>query len=267
MIPVSFLSSHINSKEMSLAEICIKSLKSDKWLSSMLGKPAYRLDLKEVGVARQGWEGLETELKDKLGSAPAFIYAKTASSDLRHARLLERAGFHLADTSVTFEKPLVDKDMPAAGGFTIRFAEEKDRQGVMRVAEKSFTYSRFHMDPLIPRKTADRIKSEWAGNYFSGNRGDEMVVGEEKGRIAGFVQIINSQETLVIDLIAVDRDFRRCGLAAGMIRFIERGNPESRHILVGTQAANTASMSLYETLGFRIKETGYVFHCHWETRT
>jgi ribosomal protein S18 acetylase RimI-like enzyme len=67
---------------------------------------------------------------------------------------------------------------------------------------------------------------------------------------------------LVIDLIAVEKDHRGQGLAKEMILFAASacGNPQA--LRAGTQSVNTASLSLYEKLGFRIVSTSYVLHHH-----
>ena len=77
--------------------------------------------------------------------------------------------------------------------------------------------SRFHLDPRIPRETAHRIKARWAENYFTGERGDAMVVARRGSETAGFLQLLRGDAVLVIDLIAVDARHQRRNLASAMI--------------------------------------------------
>ncbi len=109
---------------------------------------------------------------------------------------------------------------------------------------------------------ANRIKAEWAANFFKGKRGDLMVVARREGRVVGFLQCLKSPDgTLVIDLFATDPNVRREGIATDMIVFgaEQTGN---RGVSIGTQIANTPSINLFEGMGFRIVSAQYVFHFH-----
>jgi len=131
------------------------------------------------------------------------------------------------------------------------------------IAERSFVHDRFHRDPAIPLAAANAVKRSWALNYFAGKRGDWMVVVCRDGRPVGFLQLLRSQtDDLVIDLIAVDRDYRRGGIARAMIAFAVANCRGDGRLVVGTQVANVASVRLYENIGFRLDAAHYVLHHH-----
>ena len=114
---------------------------------------------------------------------------------------------------------------------------------------------------------ANAIKSEWAANYFCGKRGDGMVVAEQDRQVVGFVQLLwHADECLVIDLIGVDSPHQGEGIGRDMIGYaFHHGIGDDRRpsrIRVGTQAANTPSVRLYESLGFRLITAQYVLHYH-----
>jgi ribosomal protein S18 acetylase RimI-like enzyme len=204
-----------------------------------------------------------------LQSQSVFISAKVPTTSITARRFLEQHGFHLVDTNVTFWKDFGAQPRRSAhAGIEFRWAEPADCDAVVEIARCSFQYSRFHLDPAFPHELANEIKAAWAANYFNGERGDEMVVAVERGKIIGFAQLLVSAMTyLTIDLIAVDPRFQRRGAAAGMIDFaeivsIERWPYLLRMIMVGTQLANTPSIALYEKLGFRLMTSQYVFHFH-----
>jgi ribosomal protein S18 acetylase RimI-like enzyme len=169
----------------------------------------------------------------------------------------------VVDTALTFDA----EGVSAPGDDSrIRFARPDDEKEVRALAGSAFQYSRFHLDPAIPAALAHRIKSEWAGNWFRGARGDGMIVAEDAGRVAGFLQLLWRGERLVIDLVAVDPASRARGLARAMIGCAaKRGTGDARRpaaITVGTQAANIPSVRLYESLGFRLRGSQYVLHHH-----
>jgi ribosomal protein S18 acetylase RimI-like enzyme len=134
---------------------------------------------------------------------------------------------------------------------------------VVGLARRSFIYSRFHLDKAIPRETADTLKAEWVGNYFTGKRGDQMVVALVDGTIVGFLQLLYGRDkTVTIDLISVDASQRRKGIASDMIAYAEAECGDFKQIRVGTQIANVPSIRLYEKIGFRVTGAQYVFHYH-----
>ena len=186
---------------------------------------------------------------------------KTGMSGSKQVSGLEKAGFHLVDTNVLLQKRIVNDDS-VSNSTASRFARLDDQDEVGRIATSNFLYSRFHLDPKISNDTANTIKGNWAMNYFTGKRGDAMVVSNIGKKLSGFLQLLYHDETMVIDLIAVDRAWRRKGVAEDMINFAQNNLGSFTHINVGTQVANIPSMRFYEKLGFQIIEASYLFHYH-----
>ena len=228
----------------------------DTWLSEKLGRPVYNLKLENHGET--DWK---TELLDKMNQpGQTFAFCKVKSDDLERIWLLEEIGFRLADTQVTFQKKIeppfseINQDVKPATAI--------HQKGVERIAEKNFIFSRFHLDPKISDKVANDIKKEWAGNYLKDLRGDELLVYSTGDTVAGFLQLIHGgSNCLVIDLIAVDKEFRRRRVAEDLIRYAE-SHTGMEYFRVGTQVANIPSIRLYEKLGFRLIESSYIYHMH-----
>lgn len=229
---------------------------ADKWLGSLLNRKVYKVDWAKLHA--QGDECVSV-LHDYQSASPVFMYAKSSVSECRCIGDLEKNGFCLVDINVQFEKNIQrHKDLPKG----IRWASPCDKSHVMDLARRNFHYSRFHLDPHFSKEEANTIKAEWAGNFFSGQRGDSMVIAEDKDRIVGFLQLIHKQDLLVIDLIAVDAENRKRGIASGMTAFAESSIKGFKHLSVGTQAANVPAVRLYEKLGFAYKGAACVFHFH-----
>jgi ribosomal protein S18 acetylase RimI-like enzyme len=228
------------------------TLKPDAWLSGILGYPAWRTDNDAAGEP----------LSALQAASPVFAYAKLTVGRISAVSQLTDIGFRVVDTALTF-----DGVISGAAGDGVRFAARADRNTVARIAGGAFRFSRFHLDPLMQEGVADTIKSLWAANYFEGKRGDGMVVAERDGRIVGFLQLLRApQDRLTIDLIGVDPAWQRQGIARGMILYAALyGLGDGRApagMTVGTQAANTPSVRLYEALGFRLASAQYVMHYH-----
>jgi ribosomal protein S18 acetylase RimI-like enzyme len=202
------------------------------------------------------------ELFKIIKYSPVFIYAKVNTTDSKAITLLEKSGFHLVDTNITFEKP-VDTSINLQGNCTVRFADPADAVGTVELARKSFVCSRFHLDQNFPNELADTVKAEWVNNYFKGKRGDSMVVALVDNRISGFLQLLHSADgTLTIDLVAVDGAQRQKGIAADMIAFAEKNIKGMNKVRIGTQVANVSSIRFSQNYGFKYVGAQYVFHYH-----
>jgi len=229
-------------------------LEADSWLGGVLGRPAWNV---KTGGGSPG-------LAELSGSRRHFATAKVAAAETAEVDNLQTLGFRVIDMALTLDARRVAARAASAG---VRFALPQDRAKVEEIAGSAFRFSRFHLDPRVPRALADKVKASWAGNWFAGKRGDGMVVAQdERGAVAGFLQLLWAGEELVIDLIAVRNDAGRRGFASAMIAFAQaEGTGDARRpraMLVGTQAANIPSLRLYESLGFRMREAKFVLHHH-----
>lgn len=235
-------------------------LTRDEFLSAAMGKDAYRLD---VAVLKANASQPVPNIPfDELGRAGAFIYAKLPTTDHHAISALEARGFHLVDTNVVFEKQLAGC-AAALSLCEIRSALPEDEQAVVALARNGFSFSRFHLDPHVQNNVADRIKAQWLENYFNGRRGDELLLAEADGCIAGFnLLLIDDGGVVVIDLIAVEKRFQRRGIGKALIGAAEGWRPDADLLRVGTQIANVGSCRLYENCGMHLADASYVFHYH-----
>jgi len=241
----------------------LAEVRLDEWLSRMLERDAYSLAFDTIANSPALGHEEERELVRLSKLSPVFISAKVPPKESGLIRLLEQRGFHLVDTNLFFHKTVNCAENQSSVA-TIRFATPADEAEAIRIARSNFTYSRFHLDSQIPKEMANNLKAEWVRNYFSGQRGDRLVVAEEEGLVVGFTLIIcdEAQKLITIDLIATDMKYRRRGVAGNMVRFTEGAIKGYERIMVGTQLANTPSIKLYERLGFALQSASYVFHYH-----
>lgn len=228
----------------------------DAWLAGIMRRPVLRVS----GRVRPGDEHPQIAAIRGVTRGPGFVYARLPAEDALTSHVLQSAGFQVVDTGLTLE---TEGALPRQGPqHRARPARPEDEGAVREIARRAFQVSRFHLDPRIPGALADEIKAQWAANFFSGRRGDHMLVAEHEGRVAGFLQLLRAPpDVLVIDLIAVGVEHRGLGLGAEMIRSAA-GLENVARIRVGTQSANPGSLRLYQRLGFRVVSASMVLHAH-----
>ncbi len=209
----------------------------DGWLSDVLGFDA--------------WTG-----SAPAGVAPALVTRRVATDDVDGLRAAEALGFSVVDVNVTLERAGFD----AAPAPSVAVATPDQFGALLDVAGSCFRYSRFHLDPRIPREAADRVKREWVRSYVEGTRGIELLAAGTDG----FLAVLEAADgARVIDLVGVAPAAQGRGIGAALvIAFGSRHGEGGRTLRVGTQIANVPSLRLYEKLGFRIVSAVYVLHRH-----
>lgn len=233
----------------------------DEWISDVLKNNVYFLNsslIKEKTVLFKSIEHLnEIHLEQKL-----FIYTKVKTDLINQIQIVEDLGFRLIDTNIIFKRDnrvILANDLNS--DVKISFEDSNHKSHIVKLAFENFIFSRFHLDPLVEDKSANNLKKKWVENYFSGKRGDQMVVALKNNRPVGFLLLIKEKDNLIIDLIAVKKNFRGGKIGSMMIYFLFK-KISFKNIIVGTQISNIPSVKLYQKLGFKLISSQYVFHYH-----
>lgn len=232
----------------------------DHWLSGIFG-----YDVINVSLARDESPESEAIFSADSHLQRALYYTKVPVTSVTQVGALTAAGFRVIDVNVTFERlpaPVLNAD----SSVTVRDIESKDRSAVLDIAGSSFVYSRFHLDPLIPKALADTVKREWIANYIRGRRGERLLVAELNGGPAGFLALLVTsvpEKTGVIDLIGVDKHLQGRGIGRRLVEYhIQDSVGKYSRLIVGTQIANIPSVNLYARCGYHVTSSTYVLHAH-----
>ena len=231
-----------------------ENLHYDQWLSSVMCRDVYRFDCPDkIDLCKL------PEFKIAKGS---FVFSKLGIDCVESRRSLLCSGFELIEANVQLAKEISNSVSGSGNQHEIRFAVASDKDQSVELAKISFTYSRFHQDGNISKEVANNVKGEWVGNYYKGKRGDFMLLALDGNRQVGFLQLLKHHQDLIIDLIAVDSEYRNRGIASDLIHYAEKNCGMVKRILVGSQLSNFKSLRMYENLGFRFCNASYVFHMH-----
>lgn len=232
----------------------------DEWLSAVTGHSCHSVS----------GEGDSASVSAALAEAgDGFFFTKRPVNAVASIKYFTDSGFFLVDTNVTLEMPAVSPVGTVSSGIDVLPARPADHDAVQKIADTSFIYSRFHLDPLFADELANRVKREWIRSYCEGRRGDKLFVVEREGRVVGFLAAltigVGRIRAAVIDLVAVDATARAAGMGAALVAGFQTHYHGQVDVLrVGTQIANVASLGLYRRCGFSIKESAYVLHAHYK---
>ena len=144
----------------------------DDWLSAVTGHSCHRVS----------GEGDSASVSAALAEAgDGFFFAKSPVTAVASMKYFTDAGFFLVDTNITLEMPAVASVRTASSVISVFPVRPVDHDAVQKMAETSFIYSRFHLDPLFLNVLANRVKREWVRSYCEGRRGDKLFVAERGG--------------------------------------------------------------------------------------
>lgn len=219
--------------------------------SGVFGAPVGRVARKFDGMK------LDAMVSDWKVAGQWLVSARVCASDTAACDELSSAGFERIETLVTLEAPLPETlDMPdnviVAGG--------DERQACLDIARTAFSFDRFHTDPRVANKLADRLKETWVLNSLEG-RADVVLSALDHGLAVGFVSCLSTDDAGVIDLIAVATGHQGRGIGKRLVQAAKAHYAGRKALMrVGTQEANSASLALYQSQGFIRVRTQYTYH-------
>ncbi len=239
-------------------------LREDHWLASVLGREVFAV---AEAPAAGAISGLADGLRAHAAGRRAMYYARIDPDRIDLVRELGAAGFYVVDTSVLLARAGTGDAMPrGADAVAVADARPEHHASALDIAEHAFRWSRFHLDPLIDRADADRVKREWIRSYVEGRRGERLLIATDGGRVVGFLAVLAADtpagSVRTIDLIAVSPDAQGRGVGTALVSAFVGRYADRDRLEVGTQAANLGSIALYERCGFRVARARLVLHMH-----
>lgn len=208
-------------------------------------------------------------LKYTKGLNGLHLSCKVDTADITGIHALERAGFRLMDTVVTwrFEPSM---SVPRLKNiYRVRDAENGDVQELEKLARRKFLMNRFYIDPSISPKRADKLYAEWIKNYCAAQADGiaRVMVAESHSGIAGFlgyrfnkgIERVSGYKIVGQGLMAVSGSAK--GAAISLVNSAIKD--VISHYDFGEfdgLITNHDAMRVYRAFGFEIVRTKHTFH-------
>lgn len=121
--------------------------------------------------------------------------------------------------------------------------------------------SHYGKDPFIEKDAALHLYKTWIKNSFNGYAHKIFTAVDDNGNGIGFLTIKESNNDLVIDLLGVDKEWRKKGVAATLLQYACLHATHTKKILrVGTQMENVPASRFYQKNGFLLESADLVYH-------
>jgi dTDP-4-amino-4,6-dideoxy-D-galactose acyltransferase len=240
------------------------------WDSEFFGFPMARIAHVLANDAEAAALAIERVIEGLRAAGVRHVAARVDAEDLPTANALERRGFLLMDSLVTYSQRMRAVVPAGPSPFArVRLLEPGDADTVVSIAENAFRdfSGRFHADPhLAPRASA--MYAEWARRCAAGAMADVTLVTEgADGSVIGFVGFRRREPVSTISGIAVfggGLGACRADIPGGYENLIRAGMSwiaRSEGIAEGqTQSHNYATIRIYEAAGLRFTRAEYTFH-------
>lgn len=172
----------------------------------------------------------------------------------------------LVDRKTTYAKPL--RPAIASNDFgnyqCVEWNPEKHSPELIELGVAAGLWSRFSVDPRIPRDKFRSLYEIWMQRSLARELSDMVLVVQEQGSSVplGMVTIAIKEGNGQIGLIAVSEQQRGRGLGKLLVDAADRWMLEhgAHSAQVVTQLQNLAACRLYEQAGYKVEAVEYFYH-------
>jgi dTDP-4-amino-4,6-dideoxy-D-galactose acyltransferase len=175
---------------------------------------------------------------------------------------LVKANALLVDEKITYFKEVVH---PKQVDKQIRSYKRQNNgldSEVVRIGLQSGIYSRFNVDPAIPKKDFEGLYQIWMNRSIDREIADEVFVYSDEQEIYGIMTLRKINGRGDIGIIAVDEAARGKEIGKKMIAMAEAYcfDNNLKELQVVTQKANVSACRFYEKCGFTIDSITNIYH-------
>ena len=197
--------------------------------------------------------------------AVELVAATVPAKDIRTLCHLQEAGFRYNDATIRILYPHVQKVKLRPKKFSVEYAEPRDHDQVMAIAETAFASGRYHADPRFPRELANRRYRDWLRRALAGENFQRVLVARDKeGRVKGISIAMEKGERGDPILLAVAPELigTTFGIRLGVATyhyFQEQG------VQIGyskISISNTGAHNLHSYLGAHFIDPEIILHWH-----
>ena len=229
------------------------SFYESEWDTQFFGVTCAKAILHEP-LTRTNWNELKELFKQN-----EFISIDNRNSDPVNARFIGKdTSAFLADVNIQFTKKL-EPQVTQADDVAIYQALDRDDQ-LLDIAD--FGVSKFIEDPELLKRGGDQVYKHWIINSFGRIDKHFAISRDSNDRINGFLLHSYTDDTCLVELIAVSSNESHSGIGTKLFNSVEisaskRGFNQLR---VGTQVRNIAAINFYHKVGCKQVRCHQVYH-------
>jgi dTDP-4-amino-4,6-dideoxy-D-galactose acyltransferase len=172
---------------------------------------------------------------------------------------------YLADEKRVYLK-MLNRETALQNSNIVSFSAERAiSERLYDLAIQSGHYSRFSLDPHLPKDGFKQLYRTWLERSVSRAIADDVLVFETDNIIRGFITLGIKNNRPDIGLVAVHSEDRSMGIGSHLLQSAELwalNNSHNNEIQVVTQGANTGACNFYERNSYSVDTVTYIYH-YW----
>lgn len=211
---------------------------------------------------------IEKSLKIARNRGLKFLLARVDTADFLALHSLERAGFNLMDSLLTYlfdyrkGKPLAMRRV-----YPVRQAGKRDFDSIVKIAQMSSWQGHWHADPRISDEKANCLYVAWAKKLLDAWPENPAWVTEKAGKVVGYAAIQLNQDLAKLTgkslfsagAGAVLPEARGAYLSL-QTAIIQKCMENKEFALQEVEINNYPSVKILQKLGFELVRSRYTFH-------
>lgn len=201
--------------------------------------------------------------EDILSFCKNYDFVTIANFENRNENNLwigEKTAAFLTDVNIQFVKELHSLEKHSDDN-TYVINNLLPNEEILKIAKKSFRYSRFYNDPNLSESKSQNVYLHWTEGAFQKDS-KYFVICEREDKIAGFLLFSSEESFVTVELIAVDEAYQAQGVGKALIKAMESFayDKDINKIKVGTQVNNIPAVQFYSKMGFTYVNCGSIYH-------
>lgn len=250
--------------------LAIAYLKRSQWDTAHFGKTIAKLEGWTVDTIvdfKTRIQFLEKVKKAATDAGVKLIFARVPLADVYSVQAFEKVGAKLTDILLTFNSRIPNNLGEEHSWPKIESATKRDISAIESVAREVFTVDHFHADQQLDAKKSSEVFSKWVSNAFA-QCPERLLVARKSGTPVGFIlcgvqKLLPGYDVGLIDLVGVDSQMQGQGIGTALVFHALRWfTPRVGSVYVGTQAANSRALRLYQKCNFRHVFAEATFHLY-----
>lgn len=167
------------------------------------------------------------------------------------------------DNKVTYQLHLNHSAEYNSSHHIIEYTKQLHNANILPIVFQSGTYSRFFLDPQIPKNKFYEMYEQWFQKSLNHELAKIIFCKLSNEKPVGFISLnIDKNNTGSIGLLAVDEKNRGQNIATDLLikSFEYFSNHNVLNINVVTQSINIPACKFYEKHGFQVCKSEYIHH-------